>query len=166
MMQLLFRMFRRNTTTGKCTSHVLRRGFSVGARLGALALGALALLSCDKPQTPQGSRARVLNLYSWTDYFPPDLIADFQRETGIVVHHATFPSLEVSEATLLTGHSGYDVVVTGATPCNAWLPPMHSASWTARNCPTGTTSTLMSWPAWQPRMPAIGTPWRTIGGLP
>ena len=113
MMQLLFRMFRRNTTTGKCTSHVLRRGFSVGARLGALALGALALLSCDKPQTPQGSRARVLNLYSWTDYFPPDLIADFQRETGIVVHHATFPSLEVLEAMLLTGHSGYDVVVTG-----------------------------------------------------
>ena len=58
--------------------------------------------------------ARELFLYTWSDFFPPDLLADFTRETGTQVHAVIFPTQEALEATMLTGHSNYDVVVVGA----------------------------------------------------
>jgi putrescine transport system substrate-binding protein len=42
------------------------------------------------------------------------VIADFQQETGITVHYDVFDSNEVLETKLLTGNSGYDVVVPSA----------------------------------------------------
>lgn len=57
---------------------------------------------------------RVVNFYSWTDYIAPDAVAEFERETGIRVNHDTFDSYEMLETKLLTGGSGYDVVVVGA----------------------------------------------------
>ena len=51
-----------------------------------------------------------------------------------------FDTNEALEAKLLTGNSGYDVVV----PSNVFLAKQIEAGvfqpWTAANCPTGTTS--------------------------
>ncbi len=53
----------------------------------------------------------TLNIYNWSDYIAEDTIANFEEETGITVNYDVFDSNEVLEAKLLTGSTGYDLVV-------------------------------------------------------
>lgn len=57
---------------------------------------------------------KVLNIYNWSDYIAEDTIPDFEERTGIDVNYDVFDSNEVLEAKLLTGSSGYDLVVPTA----------------------------------------------------
>lgn len=52
-----------------------------------------------------------LNVYHWSDYVAPDTISNFEEQTGITVNFDVFDSNEVLETKMLTGASGYDVVV-------------------------------------------------------
>ncbi|HHB82639.1 MAG TPA: polyamine ABC transporter substrate-binding protein, partial [Devosia sp.] len=54
---------------------------------------------------------QVVNIYNWSDYIAEDTIAKFEEQTGIKVVYDVFDSNEVLEAKMLTGSSGYDVVV-------------------------------------------------------
>lgn len=54
---------------------------------------------------------KVLNIYNWSDYIAEDTIANFEAETGIKVTYDVFDSNEVLEAKMLTGATGYDLVV-------------------------------------------------------
>ncbi len=57
----------------------------------------------------------VLNVYNWSDYINPQAIEQFEKDTGIKVNYDVYDSNEVLEAKLMSGGSGYDVVVpTGA----------------------------------------------------
>ncbi|MBU3055694.1 MULTISPECIES: polyamine ABC transporter substrate-binding protein [Pseudomonas] len=60
---------------------------------------------------------KVLHVYNWSDYIAEDTLANFEKETGIKVVYDVFDSNEVLEAKLLSGGSGYDVVV----PSNPFL---------------------------------------------
>ncbi len=62
-----------------------------------------------------GAQEKVLNVYNWSDYIAPDTLANFQAETGIKVVYDLFDSNEVLEAKLLSGNTGYDVVVPTST---------------------------------------------------
>ncbi len=53
----------------------------------------------------------VVNVYNWSDYIAEDTIEKFEAETGIKVVYDVYDSNEVLEAKMLTGNSGYDVVV-------------------------------------------------------
>ena len=53
----------------------------------------------------------MLTVLNWSDYIADDTIANFEKETGIKVTYDVFDSNEVLEAKLMTGSSGYDVVV-------------------------------------------------------
>lgn len=55
---------------------------------------------------------RQVNLFIWGEYMAPDTLTRFQKETGIRVVADHFDSLEAMETKLLTGHSGYDLVLT------------------------------------------------------
>lgn len=57
-----------------------------------------------------------LNVYNWSDYIAPGTTADFESETGIKVTYDVYDSNEVLEAKLLSGGSGYDIVVPSASP--------------------------------------------------
>jgi putrescine transport system substrate-binding protein len=57
---------------------------------------------------------KVLNVYNWSDYIAPDLVPAFEKEYGIKVNYDVFDTNEVLETKLLTGRSGYDVVVPTA----------------------------------------------------
>ena len=57
-----------------------------------------------------------LNVYNWSDYIAPDTIPKFEAETGIKVTYDLYDGNEVLEAKLLSGRSGYDVVVPSASP--------------------------------------------------
>ncbi|WP_018150191.1 polyamine ABC transporter substrate-binding protein [Leeia oryzae] len=59
----------------------------------------------------QAAEEKVLNIYNWNDYVAKDTIAKFEKETGIKVKYDVYDSNETLQAKLLTGHSGYDLVV-------------------------------------------------------
>jgi putrescine transport system substrate-binding protein len=59
---------------------------------------------------------RVLNLYSWAEYFPDSVIRKFETETGIRVNYSVFDSNDVAETTLSAGQSGFDLVTVNASP--------------------------------------------------
>ena len=65
---------------------------------------------------PAMAQDRVVNIYNWTDYSDPAVLARFTAETGIQVRYDVFDSLETLEGKLLAGHSGYDVVVPSNEP--------------------------------------------------
>lgn len=64
---------------------------------------------------PLQAEEKVVNLYSWADYVAPETLQRFERETGYKVRYDTFDTTEVLETKLLTGGSGYDVVVPSST---------------------------------------------------
>lgn len=63
----------------------------------------------------QGDESNTLRLYNWADYIGEKTIADFEKATGIKVVYDTFDSYETVQAKLLTGHSGYDLIVLNAS---------------------------------------------------
>jgi putrescine transport system substrate-binding protein len=88
------------------------------------ALCALTLVACGKKEeTPQAPVAaappgnteeKVLNIYNWPDYITQDMVANFEKESGIKVNYQTFENNEALQAKLIAGNSGYDIVVPGA----------------------------------------------------
>ena len=73
-----------------------------------LAVGMIAINSA------LAQKARVVNVYNWSDYIDPKILEDFTKETGIKVQYDTFDANETLETKLLAGKSGYDVVVPTA----------------------------------------------------
>lgn len=57
------------------------------------------------------AQERVVNFYNWSNYMAPGVLEAFTKETGIKVVYDTFDSNETLETRLLTGKSGYDLVV-------------------------------------------------------
>lgn len=53
-----------------------------------------------------------VNLYIWGEYEAPDTLSSFEARTGIKVVADHFDSMETVDTKLLTGHSGYDLVLT------------------------------------------------------
>ncbi len=59
----------------------------------------------------EGGEAKVLNVYNYSDYIAEDTVPNFEKATGIKVTYDVFDSDEMVETKLLTGDSGYDIVV-------------------------------------------------------
>jgi len=92
----------------KCFNHLKKTGLSAG-----FVLFAAPLLAAE------GN----LNLYNWADYIGENTIANFEKETGIKVSYNTYDSYETATAKLLTGRSGYDLVLLNAS----LVPPLITA---------------------------------------
>ena len=60
---------------------------------------------------PTSAAERIVNIFNWSDYIDPGVLADFTRETGIKVVYDTYDSNEMLEARMLAGATGYDVIV-------------------------------------------------------
>jgi putrescine transport system substrate-binding protein len=90
-------------------------------------VAAAGLAACGKKEeavvaapTPAAAPAapaeeKVLNIYNWPDYIAADMVANFEKETGIKVNYQTFESNEALQAKLVVGNTGYDIVVPGST---------------------------------------------------
>ena len=93
--------------------------------------GALLLAACGKKEEAAASVAgpvtaasapavaafteeKILNIYNWPDYIAKDMVANFEKESGIKVNYQTFENNEALQAKLVAGNSGYDIVVPGA----------------------------------------------------
>ena len=68
---------------------------------------------------PAAAQEKVLRLFNWSNYIPPDLLKRFEAETGIRVTLDVYDSNETMLAKLQAGGGGYDIVVpTGPTLSN------------------------------------------------
>ena len=68
--------------------------------------------------------AEEVRVYNWSDYIAEDTLAKFTEETGIKVIYDVYDSNEILEAALLSGRSGYDLVV----PSNHYVAKQISAN--------------------------------------
>ncbi len=83
--------------------------------LAALLAAAASLLGA-APNAWAQEEEKVLNIYNWSDYIGEDVIARFEKETGIKVRYDVFDNNEIVHAKLVAGKTGYDVVV----PSSNW----------------------------------------------
>lgn len=60
---------------------------------------------------PAIAQSKVVNVYNWAEYTAPDTVSGFEKATGIKARYDTYDSNDTLQAKLLTGKSGYDVVV-------------------------------------------------------
>ncbi|MES3708647.1 polyamine ABC transporter substrate-binding protein [Pseudomonas putida] len=70
-------------------------------------LSAFGLLACVSAQANDS----LVRFYNWSDYMGPDTLKTFQADSGLKVQYDVFDTNEMLEAKLLSGHSGYDLVV-------------------------------------------------------
>jgi len=85
------------------------RGFAMkfSARLRCVLGGAVLAAA----MSPAAAQDKVVNVYNWAEYTAPDTIPGFEKETGIKVRYDVYDNNDTLQAKLLTGKSGYDVVV-------------------------------------------------------
>ncbi|HBD89263.1 MAG: putrescine/spermidine ABC transporter substrate-binding protein [Rhodobacteraceae bacterium GWE1_64_9] len=71
--------------------------------------------------TGLASAEGVLNLYNWGNYTSPDLLAKFEKETGIKVTVTDYDSNDVALAKVEAGGHGFDLVVPSANYVPIWV---------------------------------------------
>ncbi|MGQ3032065.1 MAG: extracellular solute-binding protein, partial [Ferrovibrionaceae bacterium] len=93
----------------------------------AVAAAAISLILAPGVQAAGNQPAapdKVVNVYNWSNYIDPAVLADFTRETGIRVRndarYDSYDSNEVAFSRVIAGNSGYDIVV----PTNEFLARM------------------------------------------
>ena len=72
---------------------------------------AVVLSACSGAPGGESEAENVVNVYNWADYIDPEVLTLFEAETGVKVNYDIYDSSEVVDVKLLTGNSGYDVVV-------------------------------------------------------
>lgn len=97
------------------------RGFYQNFKCGIImGIGVLmAGTACTSSKGPDGAndrskvrdQARIVNLAIWSNYISPELLAEFEKKTGIAVRVSNYSSNEELLAKLQAGASGYDIVV-------------------------------------------------------
>jgi putrescine transport system substrate-binding protein len=85
-----------------------------GVKLASRLIAAMAFAA--SLTAAQAQESKVLNIYNWSDYISPDLISNFEKETGIKVRYDNFDNNEILHAKLVAGKTGYDIVV----PSSNW----------------------------------------------
>lgn len=71
--------------------------------------------------TGLASAEGVLNLYNWGNYTSPELLAKFEKETGIKVTVTDYDSNDVALAKIEAGGHGFDLVVPSANYVPIWI---------------------------------------------
>jgi putrescine transport system substrate-binding protein len=97
-------------------------------QLSVLTAFAVLLAACgkkaDTPEAPaaaapaaagQMDDEKVLNVYNWSDYIDESILEEFTAETGIKVNYDVFDGNELLQTKLLSGNTGYDLVVPSAS---------------------------------------------------
>lgn len=71
----------------------------------------LFLPSCTRKEGQEQAAAKQVNLAIWSNYVSPELLAEFEKKTGIKVNVSNYSSNEELLAKLQAGATGYDVIV-------------------------------------------------------
>ncbi len=85
-----------------------------GMNRRAFLLTAAGAAACARDPRPR------LNVYNWSTYIDPAMLARFESERGVRLRYGTYESNEEMLAKVMTGNSGWDVVF----PTHSRLAPM------------------------------------------
>ena len=77
----------------------------------AKVVGRFAALALCVGASAAAAKDTQLNIYNWSDYIAKDTIPNFEKQTGVKVRYDNYDSDDTLQAKLLTGSSGYDIVV-------------------------------------------------------
>jgi putrescine transport system substrate-binding protein len=69
------------------------------------------IAACGGDSNSSSNGENVVNIYNWADYIAPGVVEQFESETGIKVNYDTYASSSMIDVKLLTGNSGYDVII-------------------------------------------------------
>ena len=109
------RMLSRSSSTDESgkTKAGKRHGTVPGNRMPKIlgALAAVVLIIGGSAVVAGNAGKRVVNVCSWGEYIEPDLIEQFEQETGIVVNYQTVENNETLYSMLKSGAGDYDVIV-------------------------------------------------------
>ena len=89
-------------------------GFWQCAIVAALLVGCGGKKESETAAAASAPEEKVVNVFNWSDYVGETTVADFEKKTGIKVTYDVFDSNEVLETKLLSGRTGYDIVVPTA----------------------------------------------------
>lgn len=64
----------------------------------------------------QAAEEKLLNVYNWSNFIPAQIITQFEKETGIRVQYDVYDSDQMLDAKLMSGKTGYDIVVPSDSP--------------------------------------------------
>lgn len=83
----------------------------LGSILAVILLVTLTIFVFKKPKENVSDTSKTLNVLNWTSYIPPEVIKDFEKESGIKVNYGTYSSNEELLAKLVSSAEGtYDLV--------------------------------------------------------
>jgi spermidine/putrescine transport system substrate-binding protein len=83
-----------------------------GALALTISMGLLAGCQSKTATTSKGGEEKILNLYTWANYVPDEVIDEFEKQTGIKVNFSNFSTNEEMLAKLQANKgSQYDVIV-------------------------------------------------------
>jgi spermidine/putrescine transport system substrate-binding protein len=81
---------------------------------GLSILASVSFTGCSPPSAGLAAgkpyAGQTLNVFNWSDYIDPELLAEFERRTGARVQYDTYSSDAELETKLLSGGGGYDVI--------------------------------------------------------
>lgn len=81
--------------------------------LGLFIFGIILAVGCttSRPDASSSSQntANTLNVYNWSTYIDPEVVAQFEKEFNVKVNYDTYDSSEALYAKLQPGNPGYDV---------------------------------------------------------
>ncbi len=80
-------------------------------QVSLLAAAAAAAAVAAAQTATAAAKPQELNVYNWTHYIAKDTVPVFEKQTGIKVNYDLFDTNELLESKLLSGQSGYDIVV-------------------------------------------------------
>ncbi len=84
----------------------------VRAFIAVLVVSIALLLVISKLNASQGySGGNTLTIFNWGDYIDPDLIKQFEEETGVKVIYETFDSNEAMLTKIQQGGTAYDIAI-------------------------------------------------------
>ena len=88
---------------------MLKKRFKALSILLAVSIMGFTLVGCGKPNT---SNEKVVNIYTWANYVPANVVKDFEKSTGIKVNYSNFSTNEEMLAKLRASKGGeYDVII-------------------------------------------------------
>jgi len=91
---------------------MLKKRFkSISIILAASVMG-LTLIGCGKSSTAKTNNEKVVNVFTWANYIPDNVIKDYEKKTGIKVNYSNFSTNEEMLAKLQASKGGqYDVII-------------------------------------------------------
>ncbi|OPJ56183.1 polyamine ABC transporter substrate-binding protein [Clostridium oryzae] len=90
---------------------MLKKSTKILSLLTTVIISASLFAGCSKSSKPKGEE-KVLNLYTWANYVPDNVIKEFKKETGIKVNFTNFSTNEEMLSKLQAANGGqYDVII-------------------------------------------------------